>query len=121
MKVNFIEITSTEAKVQVGRLDRKDFKFYLSKEIPAFYTIIINENYVAKIDKNGTIEEKPVKEIYAKYKADKKWKIGEFLKESNADIAFITPPKMISEIKVWKSSVAKGNCWFKRRTATEFN
>jgi hypothetical protein len=107
MKVNFIEITSTEAKVQVGRLDRKDFKFYLSKEIPAFYTIIINENYVAKIDKNGTIEEKPVKEIYAKYKADKKWKIGEFLKESNADIAFITPPKMISEIKVWKSSVVR--------------
>jgi hypothetical protein len=61
MKVNFIEITSTEAKVQVGSLDRKDFKFYLSTEIPAFYTIIINENYVAKIDKNGTIEEKPVK------------------------------------------------------------
>ena len=27
MKVNFIEITSTEAKVQVGRLDRKNFKF----------------------------------------------------------------------------------------------
>ena len=76
MKVNFIEITSTEAKVQVGRLDRKDFKFYLSTEIPAFYTIIINENYIAKIDKNGTIEEKPVKEIYAKYKADKKWRIG---------------------------------------------
>ena len=107
MKVNFIEIASTEAKVQVGRLDRKDFKFYLSTEIPAFYTIIINEDYMAKIDKNGTIEEKPVKEIYAKYKANKKWKIGEILKESNADIAFITPPKMISEIKVWKSSVVR--------------
>jgi hypothetical protein len=105
MKVNFIEITSTEAKVQVGRLDRKDFKFYLSKEIPAFYTIIINEDYVAKIDKNGTIEEKPVKEIYDKYKATKKWRIGEFLRESNADVAFITPPKMVSEIKVWKASV----------------
>jgi hypothetical protein len=105
MKVNFIEITSTEAKVQVGRLDRKDFKFYLSKEIPAFYTIIINEDYVAKIDKNGTIEEKPVKEIYAKFAADKKWRIGEFLRATNADMAFITPPQMVSEIKVWKASV----------------
>ncbi len=107
MKVNFVEITSTEAKVQVGRLDRKDFKFYLTKEIPAFYTIIINEDYVAKIDKNGTIEEKPVKEIYAKYKGNKKWRIGEFLKESNAEVAFITPPKMVSEIKVWKTSVLR--------------
>ena len=105
MKVNFIEITSTDAKVQVGRLDRKEFKFYLSKEIPAFYTIIINEDYVARIDKNGTIEEKPVKEIYAKFQADKKWRIGEFLRQSNADMAFITPPQMVSEIKVWKASV----------------
>ncbi len=107
MKVNFIEITSVDSKVQVSRLDRKDFKFYLSEEIPAFYHIMINEEYVAKIDKNGTVEEKPVKEIYNKYKATKKWKIGEFLKESNADIAFITPPKMISEIKVWKTSVSR--------------
>lgn len=107
MKVNFIEITSVDSKVQVSRLDRKDYKFYLSKEVPAFYRILINEDYVAKIDKNGTIEEKPVKEIYAKYKADKKWKIGEFLKESNADIAFITPPKIVSEVKVWKTTVAR--------------
>lgn len=72
MKVNFIEIAAVDAKVQVSRLDRKDFKFYLAKEIPAFYHIIINEDYVAKIDKNGTIEEKPVKEVYNKWKADNK-------------------------------------------------
>lgn len=107
MKVNFIEITAVDAKVQVSRLDRKDFKFYLSKEIPAFYHIIINEDYIAKIDKNGTIEEKPVKEVYNKWKADKKWRIGEFLKESNADMAFITPPKLVSEIKVWKTTVSR--------------
>jgi len=108
MKVNFIEITSTEAKVQVGQLDRKDFKFYLSKEIPAFYTILINEDYVAKVKKeDGATEEKPVKEIYAKYKANKKWKIGEFLKESNADMAYITPVKMVSEIKVWQASLIR--------------
>ncbi|MFN4132191.1 MAG: hypothetical protein ACK4GE_03825, partial [Caldimicrobium sp.] len=107
MKVNFIEITSVDSKVQVSRLDRKDFKFYLSKEIPAFYQILISEDYIAKIDKNGTVEEKPVKEVYAKYKADKKWKIGEFLKESNADYAFITPPKVVSEVKVWKTTVTR--------------
>jgi len=107
MKVNFIEIASTEAKVQVGRLDRKEFKFYLTKEVPAFYTIIINEDYVAKAEKNGTVEERPVKEIYAKFKADKKWKIGEFLKQTNADFAYITPPKLISEIKVWKTSIVR--------------
>lgn len=107
MRVNFIEITSVDSKVQVSRLDRKDFKFYLSKEIPAFYHIVINEDYVAKIDKNGTIEEKPVNEIYNKWKANKKWKIGEFMKETNADVAFITPPKLISEIKVWKTSISK--------------
>lgn len=107
MKVNFIEITAVDAKVQVSRLDRKDFKFYLSKEIPAFYHMIINEDYVAKIDKNGTIEEKPVKEVYNKWKADKKWRIGEFLKETNADMAFVTPPKLVSEIKVWKTTVSR--------------
>jgi len=107
MKVNFIEITAVDAKVQVSRLDRKDFKFYLSKEIPAFYHIIINEDYIAKIDKNGTIEEKPVKEVYNKWKADKKWRIGEFLKETNADMAFVTPPKLVSEIKVWKTTVSR--------------
>lgn len=107
MKVNFIEITSVDSKVQVSRLDRKDFKFYLSKEIPAFYQILIAEDYIAKIDNNGTIEEKPVKEIYQKYKANKKWRIGEFLKESNADIAFITPPKLVSEINVWKTTVSR--------------
>jgi hypothetical protein len=107
IKVNFIEITSVDSKVQVSRLDRKDFKFYLSKEVPAYYHIMINEDYVAKIDKNGTIEERPVKEVYNQWKANKKWKIGEFLKESNADFAFITPPKMVSEIKVWKTSVSR--------------
>lgn len=105
-KVNFIEVTSKE-KVQVSRLDRKDFKFYLSKEIPAFYQIWINEEYIAKIDKNGTVEEKPVKEIYQKYKQNKKWKIGEFLRESNANVAFITPPKEIKQIDVWKSTVLR--------------
>ncbi|MFN3504914.1 MAG: TSUP family transporter [Caldimicrobium sp.] len=107
MKVNFIEVTSVDSKVQVSRLDRKDYKFYLSKEVPAFYRILIAEDYVAKIDKNGTIEEKPVKEIYAKYKENKKWRIGEFLKESNADVAFITPPKMVSEVMVWKTTVTR--------------
>lgn len=107
MKVNFIEITSVDSKVQVSRLDRKDFKFYLSKEIPAFYHILINQDYVAKIDKNGTVEEKPVKEVYEKWKKEKKWRIGEFMKETNADMAFITPPKLISEIKVWKTSVTR--------------
>ncbi|BAU23308.1 hypothetical protein THC_0923 [Caldimicrobium thiodismutans] len=107
MKVNFIEISAVEKKVQVSRLDRKDYKFYLSKEIPAFYHILIREDYVAKIDKNGTVEEKPVKEVYTKWKQEKKWRIGEFMKESNADMAFITPPKIVSEIKVWKSTVTK--------------
>lgn len=107
MRVNFIEITSIDSKVQVSRLDRKDYKFYLSKEIPAFYQVLIADDYIAKIDKNGTVEEKPVKEIYNKYKADKKWRIGEFLKESNADYAFITPPKLVSEIKVWKTTVSR--------------
>lgn len=107
MKINFIEITSVDSKVQVSRLDRKDYKFYLSKEIPAFYKILIAEDYIAKIDRNGTIEEKPIKEVYNAFKADKKWKIGEFLKQSNAEVAFITPPKLISEIKVWKTTVAR--------------
>ncbi len=105
-RVNFIEITSKK-KVQVSRLDRKDFKFYLSKEIPAFYQIWIADDYVAKIDKNGTVEEKPVKEIYQKYKQDKKWRIGEFLKESNANIAFITPVKEIKQINVWKTTILR--------------
>jgi len=107
MKVNFIEITAVDAKVQVSRLDRKDFMFYLSREIPAFYHIVINEDYVAKIDKNGTIEEKPVKDVYAKFLAAKRWRIGEFLRESNADMAFITPPQLVSEIKVWKTTVSR--------------
>lgn len=105
-RVNFIEITS-KAKVQVSRLDRKDFKFYLSKEIPAFYQIWIAEDYVAKIDKNGTIEQKPVKEIYQRYLANKKWRIGEFLRESNAEFAFLTPHKEISKIDVWQTTVAR--------------
>lgn len=105
-RVNFIEISS-KAKVQVSRLDRKDFKFYLSKEIPAFYQIWIAEDYVAKIDKNGTVEQKPVKEIYQKYLANKKWRIGEFLRESNADFAFITPSKEITKIDVWQTSVTR--------------
>lgn len=105
-RVNFIEITS-KAKVQVSRLDRKDFKFYLSKEIPAFYQIWIADDYIAKIDKNGTIEEKPIKEIYQKYAMNKNWKIGEFLKESNAEVAFITPVKEINQIKVWKTTVLR--------------
>ncbi|QER42599.1 sulfite exporter TauE/SafE family protein [Thermodesulfobacterium sp. TA1] len=105
-RVNFIEITSKE-KVQVSRLDRKDFKFYLSKEIPAFYQVWIADDYVAKIDKNGTVEEKPIKEIYQKYAQNKKWKIGEFLKESNANVAFITPVKEITQIDVWKTTVLR--------------
>ncbi len=107
MRVNFIEITSIDSKVQVSRLDRKDYKFYLSKEIPAFYQVLIADDYIAKIDKNGTVEEKPVKEIYNKYKAEKKWRIGEFLKESNADYAFITPPKLVAEMRVWKTTVSR--------------
>ena len=105
-RVNFIEITSKE-KVQVSRLDRKDLKFYLSKEIPAFYQIWIADDYIAKVDKNGTVEERPVKEIYQKYKQDKKWRIGEFLKESNANVAFITPVKEIKQIDVWKTTVLR--------------
>lgn len=92
----YIEIAS-EAEVQVVRLDRRrdpetgkiPMIFYLSRDIPALYKILMPKG------------------VAAAYEAEKAkgeaWSVSRTLRDTGAGVAFITPPK--GEVHRWQASV----------------
>ncbi len=84
----YIEIFSGDKKVRSFRFDgKKDektgkipYKFYTTKEMPAFYKILVPTEMAGELDKA---------------KADgKKWKYSEVLKKIGADAAYNAPAKV---------------------------
>jgi len=81
----YIEIFSADKKVRANRFDgAKDpktgkipYKFYITKDMPAFYKILVPKEMAGELDKA---------------KADgKKWKYSEVLKKIGADAAYNAP------------------------------
>lgn len=84
----YIELYSAEKTVKANRFDgKKDpktgkipYKFYITKDMPAFYKIIVPKEMAGELDKA---------------KADgTKWKYSEVLKKVGADAAYSAPAKI---------------------------
>ncbi len=84
----FVEICSADKKVRANRFDgKKDektgkipYKFYITKDMPAFYKILVPKGMQGELDKA---------------KADgSKWKYSEVLKKIGADAAYNAPAKI---------------------------
>lgn len=84
----YIELYAVEKKVRSNRFDgKKDpktgkipYKFYITKEMPAFYKIIVPVEMAGALDKAKT--------------AGSGWKYSELLKEVGADAAYSVPAKI---------------------------
>lgn len=84
----YIELYSVDKKVRANRFDgKKDpktgkipYKFYITKEMPAFYKIIIPAEMAGALDKAKA--------------AGTGWKYSEVLKEVGADAAYSVPAKI---------------------------
>ena len=84
----YIELYAVDKKVRANRFDgKKDpktgkipYKFYITKEMPAFYKIIIPAEMAAALDKAKA--------------AGTGWKYSEVLKEVGADAAYSAPAKI---------------------------
>ncbi|MBA3007958.1 MAG: sulfite exporter TauE/SafE family protein [Proteobacteria bacterium] len=84
----YIELWSAEKTVKSNRFDgKKDektgkipYKFYITKDMPAFYKI------VAPVEMAGALDKAKA--------AGKKWKYSEVLKEIGADAAYTVPAKI---------------------------
>ena len=84
----YIEVSSADKKVRANRFDgAKDpktgkipYKFYITKDMPAFYKILVPKDMAGELDKA---------------KADgNKWKYSEVLKKIGADAAYSAPAKI---------------------------
>ena len=84
----YVEFYSADKLVRANRFDgKKDpktgkipYKFYLTQEMPAFYTILVPKEMAPELDKA---------------KADGKgWKYSEVLKKTGADAAYSAPAKI---------------------------
>ena len=84
----YVEFYSADKLVRANRFDgKKDpktgkipYKFYLTQEMPAFYTILVPKEMAPELDKA---------------KADgKNWKYSEVLKKTGADAAYSAPAKI---------------------------
>lgn len=84
----YIELWSAEKTVKANRFDgKKDpktgiipYKFYITKDMPAFYKI------VAPVEMAGILDKAKA--------AGKSWKYSEVLKETGADAAYTVPAKI---------------------------
>ncbi|MBW6520222.1 MAG: sulfite exporter TauE/SafE family protein [Desulfoarculaceae bacterium] len=84
----YIELYAVEKKVRSNRFDRKKdpktgkipYKFYITKEMPAFYKIIVPVEMAGALDKAKA--------------AGSGWKYSEVLKEVGADAAYSVPAKI---------------------------
>ena len=84
----YIELYAEEKKVRSNRFDSKKdpktgtipYKFYITKEMPAFYKIIVPVEMAGALDKAKT--------------EGNKWKYSEVLKEIGADAAYSVPAKI---------------------------
>lgn len=84
----YIELWSAEKTVKANRFDgKKDpktgvipYKFYITKDMPAFYKIVAPVEMAAALDKAKA--------------AGSKWKYSEVLKEIGADAAYSVPAKV---------------------------
>lgn len=84
----YIEIFSADKKVRANRFDgAKDpktgkipYKFYITKDMPAFYKILVPKEMAGELDKAKA--------------DDKKWKYSEVLKKIGADAAYNAPAKI---------------------------
>jgi hypothetical protein len=84
----YVEVSAADKKVRANRFDgKKDpktgkipYKFYLTHEMPAFYTILVPKEMQPELDKA---------------KADgKNWKYSEVLKKIGADASYSVPAKI---------------------------
>jgi len=84
----YVEVASADKKVRANRFDgKKDpktgkipYKFYITQEMPAFYTILVPKAMQTELDAA---------------KADGKgWKYSEVLKKTGADAAYSVPAKI---------------------------
>ncbi|MFZ5775427.1 MAG: sulfite exporter TauE/SafE family protein [Thermodesulfobacteriota bacterium] len=84
----YVEVFSADKQVRVNRFDgKKDpktgkipYKFYISEEMPAYYTILVPKDMQPELDK-------------AKAEG-KDWKYSEVLKKIGADAAYSAPAKI---------------------------
>jgi hypothetical protein len=84
----YIEVYSADKTVRANRFDSKKdpktgkipYKFYLTHEMPAFYTIIVPTDMAPELDKAKT--------------AGSDWKYSEVLKKTGADAAYSAPAKI---------------------------
>lgn len=84
----YVEVFSAEKKVRTNRFDSKKdektgkipYKFYITQEMPAFYTILVPKEMQPELD--------------AAKAAGKDWKYSEVLKKIGADAAYSAPAKI---------------------------